>query len=255
MKITPNILATALAAVFCLSPAKAQAELLTPADQAQLAAWLGEGPLALTTVFSKTPGATAADFHAAADGKGRTFSVMEARNDAGQSWLVGGYNPQSWSSKGGFNLTPDESARTAFVFNLSASTKYGQLPDQSEGEDFGAFQTLNDAAYGPVFGAGFDLGVPHNLSSGGTSSILSYVSPTGKNPYTSILDGSPYLLSPNVTYGAIEVYTIAAVPEPATWGMLAVGVAMIAWMRRRRGAAAKQGAASITCGVGRLFCR
>ncbi|MES2260799.1 MAG: PEP_CTERM-anchored TLD domain-containing protein [Pseudomonadota bacterium] len=230
--------AACLLAALCIgAPAHAaDTTLLTAADKGQLASWLGEGPLALTRIFEKTAGATAADFHAAADGKGRTFSVMEARNLAGQSWLVGGYNPQSWSSKGGFNMTLPEAERTAFIFNLTSGRKFTQLPDLAEGEDFGSFQTLNDAGFGPTFGAGFDLAVPGNLGTGGTSAILSYSAPDhSQNTFTSILDGSAYQFTPNVSFGALEVYTISAVPEPATWMMGLAGLGMLAMLRRRKG--------------------
>jgi len=239
MAIQFNLFAgAAVLAALALSSgaASAQAPLLSATDHAQLATWLGQGPIALNRIFAKTDGSTSRDFHAAADGKGRTFSVMEAYNPAGQRWLVGGYNPQSWSSRGGFNMTVPDSERTAFIFNLTSSKQYLQLPQLGEGQDFGASQTLNEADFGPTFGAGLDLAVPADLTTGGTSAILSYYSPTHDGTFTSLLDGEPYQFSPNVRFGAIEVYTIAAVPEPATVAMLAAGLGVCALaLRRRRG--------------------
>ena len=65
------------------APAAMAQSLLDSARQDQLAGWLGEGPLSLTAIYTKAPGDTSRDFHLAADGKGRTFSVMEASNGSG----------------------------------------------------------------------------------------------------------------------------------------------------------------------------
>jgi hypothetical protein len=226
-------IATAALAALTFS-ASAYASLLTMADQAQLSSWLGEGPLALHMLFEKTPGKTAADFHASADGKGRTFTVMQAYGLDGREWLVGGYNPQSWSSKGGFNMTPNEADRTAFLFNLTTGVLFQQLPVLA-GADYGAMQTVNDAALGPSFGAGLDLSVPFDLTTGGVSALLSYNDGIHhQNPFTSLLDNTPYGGMPNVRFGAIETYTINLVPEPGTAWLAGLGLAALALARRRR---------------------
>ncbi|GAB2872894.1 hypothetical protein GCM10027277_47710 [Pseudoduganella ginsengisoli] len=212
----------------------AHASLITTADQAQLSSWLGEGPLSLNLLFEKTPGKTAADFHAAADGKGRTFTVMQAYGVDGRSWLIGGYNPQSWSSKGGFNMTPDEADRVGFLFNLTKGVVFQQLPALA-GDDFGAMQTVNEALMGPTFGAGFDLAVPFDLTNGGSSALLSYNDGIHhQNPFTSLLDNTPYTGTPNLRIGAMEVYTVNLVPEPGTAWLAAGGLAALALARRRR---------------------
>ena len=211
----------------------AHASLLSVADQGQLTSWLGEGPLALDLLFEKTPGKTAADFHAAADGKGRTFTVMQAYGADGRAWLVGGYNPQSWTSLGGFNLTPNEADRVAFLFNLTSGVRFQQLPVLA-GDDFGSMQTVNDAAMGPAFGAGFDLAVASDLTSG-QSALLSYNDGIHhQNPFTSLLDNTPYDNAPNVRFGAIEVYTVNLVPEPGAGWLTAAGLAALALVRRRQ---------------------
>jgi hypothetical protein len=214
----------------------ANASLLTAADQAQLTSWLGEGPLALSLLFEKAPGKTAADFHAAADGKGRTFTVMQAFGTDGRQWLVGGYNPQSWSSKGGFNLTPDEKDRTAFLYNLTTGVRFQQLPALA-GDDYGAMQTVNEASMGPTFGAGFDLSVPFDLTSGGVSALLSYNDGIHhQNPFTSLLDNTPYMGAGNVRYGELQVYTVNLIPEPGAAWLLGAGLGGLALARRRRAA-------------------
>jgi hypothetical protein len=53
--------------------------LLDSTDLTKLEGWLGEGELTLTNVFTKTIGDDGVDFHAAADGKGRTFVVLSAQ--------------------------------------------------------------------------------------------------------------------------------------------------------------------------------
>jgi len=75
--------------------------LLTTAGGTQLETWLGEGSLALTSIFSHQVGdlKTSLDFHTAADGQGRTFAIMEVLGiNGGPNEIIGGYNPQSWNS-------------------------------------------------------------------------------------------------------------------------------------------------------------
>lgn len=222
---------TAVVAVMLQAPAQAD-NLLTSANQTQLDSWLGQPGATLTNIFTKTAGATSQDFHTAVDGKGRTITLMEASNDAGQTWLVGGYDPQSWSSAGGFNFSPDGSARSAFIFNLSSGVKYAQTPNFGGPEDFGKYQTYNDPTLGPTFGFGSDLRVGQDLTHGGQSSLISYCDLNCNTAFVSLLDGSA---NTNVTYGALEVFTITAVPEPAEWGMLGLGLLAVAGVARRRG--------------------
>ncbi len=214
------------------APAFAGTSLLSAADQAQLSAWLGEGQIKLTNIYTKAAGDTSVQFHAAVDGKGRTFSVMEASNGQGQTWLVGGYDPQSWSTKGTFNITLNQSDRTGFLFNLTNGSKHQQTPKSFSADTMGAYQTFNHIDYGPTFGAGNDLYVAQDMTHG-LSLMYSYIDENGVNYNTSLLDGTPYL-RPNVTYGAIQVYSIAAVPEPASVLMLLAGLGALALVRRRQ---------------------
>ncbi|MFM9434212.1 hypothetical protein ACFDR9_001266 [Janthinobacterium sp. CG_23.3] len=200
--------------------------LLTVADKVQLASWLSEGPIALTKVYSKVQGDTSRNFHLAADGKGRTFSVMRASNELGQSWLVGGYNPQSWSTAERYNMTLESNQRTAFIFNLTDGSMHRQTPKTYALDTVGAYQTYNGAAFGPTFGLGYDLSVPENLTTGGHSSLYSYIDPVTGGFGESVLDGSLNNAS-NVTYGAIEVFTISLVPEPGAAGMMVAGLGLL----------------------------
>ena len=215
------------------TPAAMAQSLLNNAQQAQLAGWLGEGPLDLTAIYTKAAGDTSRDFHLASDGKGRTFSVMEASNGSGQTWLVGGYNPQSWNSSSGFNVTQDDRTRTAFLFNLTTGVMLPQLKQYFSGDTIGSRQTFNDIGYGPTFGSGHDLYVPSDLTHGGYSLLYTYNYLNQPPGNISLVDGSVFT-APNITYGAMQVFSISAVPEPASWGMLLLGLASLAGARRAR---------------------
>ncbi|WP_196855261.1 MULTISPECIES: PEP_CTERM-anchored TLD domain-containing protein [unclassified Janthinobacterium] len=225
-------MALALAGMVVCLGAKADSgtSLLSPGYKTQLETWLGEGRLSLTNIYTKAAGDTSLDFHKASDGKGRTFSVMEATNASGQTWLVGGYNPQSWSSTDGMHVTMDDSARTAFLFNLTAGFMLPQLKQYFNGDGIGKDQTYNQAEYGPTFGYGHDLYVPQDLTSGGSSFLYTYNYLGQSSTGVSLLDGSIWNGS-NVTFGAIQVFTISAVPEPATYGLLLAGLGVLVALR------------------------
>ena len=219
---------------FCMGAhADSGISLLSPGYQAQLETWLGEGRLALTNIYSKAAGDTSLDFHKASDGKGRTFSVMEATNSSGKTWLVGGYNPQSWSSTDGMHVTMDDSQRTAFLFNLTAGFMLPQLKQYFNGDGIGQDQTFNRADYGPTFGFGHDLYVPQNLTNGGSSFLYTYNYRGQPSTGVSLLDGSIWHGN-DVTFGAIQVFAISAVPEPATYGLLLTGLLVLLARQRCR---------------------
>lgn len=223
---------------FCLSAqAASEPSLLSPTYQGQLETWLGEGHLKLDAIYTKSAGDTSLDFHKASDGKGRTFSVMEASNAAGQTWLVGGYNPQSWSSTDGMHVTMADSARTGFLFNLTSGLMLPQLKQYFNGDEIGKDQTYNNINYGPTFGYGHDLYVPPDLTHGGGSFLYTYNFRGQPSTGISLLDGSTWQAN-DVTFGAIQIFTISAVPEPATYGMLLAGVGLLALLRRRKATAA-----------------
>jgi hypothetical protein len=192
---------------------------------AQLETWLGQGPLTLTNIFTKQAGSTANNFHGAADGKGATFVLMRASENGGVTWkTVGGYDPLSWSSSNGYNMTSGPANYNAFIFNLTDSVKKNQTND---------YQTYNTATYGPTFGGGHDLNVNYWLTSG-YSLGFTYGGYTGR----SIVDGSSYNGS-DMQVGALEVFTVApyvahAVPEPGSIAILGLGLAGLVAARRKQ---------------------
>ncbi|WP_262311755.1 PEP_CTERM-anchored TLD domain-containing protein [Duganella violaceipulchra] len=209
----------------------AGAGLLTNADQAQLASWLDRPDLKLSLLFSKSSGDTATQFHAAVDNKGPTFSIMEASNSSGQTWVIGGYNPYNWNSSGTPTMTVPQYHRIGLLFNLTSGKIYNQIPRYDIPDDFGAVLAFNDPSSGPIFGAGADLAVDYNLNTG-SSSMVSYCSNSCNSAWTSLLDNSA---DTSITYGRIEVYKIAAVPEPQLWQLLVAGLALVGVARMRAG--------------------
>lgn len=203
--------------------------LLDDGRHAQLERWLGQGEFNLNNVYTLRPGDTSVNFHQAADGKGATFTLIEVTNTAGQTFLVGGYNPQSWSSTDGWHETERDFQRTAFLFNFTTPAVYRQVLSGFELPSQGMRQTYNDILFGPVFGSGPDLLVNNDLTRA-LSWQLSYGNPD--NEGISIIDGS--VGGQTVQVNAMEIFSIAAVPEPASWGMLLAGVGVIGIMGRRR---------------------
>jgi hypothetical protein len=215
--------------------------LLGSAEEAQLEAWLGEGPLTLTNIFTKSAGSAGNVFRSTVNGAGRTFVVMQATQDgSGATAIIGGYNPQSWNSNEGYNITLNDADRTAFIFNLTSLTKNSQQLGAGNCDGCGKYQTYNGSTHGPIFGGGFDLSVTDDLTKG-YSSLWSYA-PTPGALRTSLIDGSHDSGADNashVQYGAMEVFTIAAapptdVPEPGSLALLGLGIGGISIYRRKR---------------------
>jgi hypothetical protein len=208
--------------------------LLDDGRHAQLERWLGAGEFNLNNVYTLRPGDTSVNFHRAADGKGDTITLIEVTNTAGQTFLVGGYNPQSWSSTDGWHETERDFQRTAFIFNFTDPAVYRQVPTSFELPSQGARQTYNDILFGPVFGSGPDLFVNDDLTRA-LSWQLSYGNPD--NEGISIIDGT--VGGQSVRVNAMEIFAITPVPEPATGAMLLAGVGVIGgimrWRQRKRG--------------------
>lgn len=230
--------------------------LLTSEYEEQLDIWLNQGSITLTNIFDHEPGdgKTSYDFHAAADGKGPTITLIQVlENSSGVHWdastnsyssysigeqLIGGYNPQSWDSDAYYHYTPDDDDRTAFLFNLTNSVKQDQKLSTSAYGSWGEYQTYNWSGYGPIFGGGHDLWVNGSLTSGYAYS-LSYGNGYGygPNPDDILIEFFPNDESGDVSYaealyyGHIEVFAITplaeSAPEPTSfvaWSLLALVV-------------------------------
>ena len=203
--------------------------LLDAGKQAQLERWLGAGEINLNNVYTREAGDTSADFHAAADGKGASFTILELSTSEGESFLVGGYNPQSWASQGGWNETPRDWQRTAFLFNFTEPAVYRQILSTFVLPSQGQFQTFNSLGVGPMFGVGPDLVVTGNLDTA-LSWQLSYGDALDEGK--SIVDRS--IGGQALRVDGMEVFAISPVPEPASTAMLAAGVGVLGLLARGR---------------------
>lgn len=190
--------------------------LIGGSDVNQLESWLGQGELTLSRIYAKSAGDTSADFHAAANGQGATFTLIEIINN-GVSRIVGGYNPLSWNSSGTYNFSNAAADQTAFLFNLTDALLY---------EQFGPRQTYNHAGYGPTFGGGHDLHINSALAGGYANIGHTYGdnSQFGQAAYRNAFTGSYNSWS----VGGLEVFTLSAalitVPEPVSWLVFALGL-------------------------------
>ena len=196
--------------------------LLDDGRHAQLERWLGAGEFNLENVYTRQAGDTSADFHAGADAQGATFTLLEVTNDSGASYLVGGYNPQSWAAADGWHETERDFQRTAFLFNFTEPAVYRQILSGYVLPSQGQRQTFNALAFGPVFGSGPDLFVNDNLNAG-LSWQLSYGSPADEG--LSIIDRS--VGGDTVSIDAMEVFALAPIPEPGSYAMLAAGLGVV----------------------------
>jgi hypothetical protein len=243
--------------------------LLSQSYADQLETWLGEGPIEVTQIYAKATGDTSTTFHHAVNGQGRTFVLIEvlAGNYDAQSrhpgdvgtplasgsityydtngightvdnysgkmavslQIIGGYNPQNWSSNNNYNVTPSNDDRTAFLFNLTSTDIQRQNLSAQGLVSSGQFQTYNDNNSGPTFGFGHDIWVSSSLS-GGFAVNRSY---GGTSFNDNILMGGAFSTQ-GLSYGRIEVFTIenvenSAVPEPTTLFIVAgLGLAFFA---------------------------
>jgi hypothetical protein len=203
--------------------------LLDANRAAQLGRWLGAGDINLSNVYTLRPGDTAPDFHKAADDSGATFTLLDVTNPAGQTYLVGGYNPQSWTAGGTWNETSRDWQRTAFLFNMTAPAVYRQILSTYVLPSQGLRQTFNDLNLGPEFGSGPDLFVNHLLD-GALSWQLSYGNPAEEG--LSIIDRTRG--GETVRLDAMEVFAISPVPEPGAAAMLLAGAGVLLARARTR---------------------
>ena len=227
-----TLIAAAVLASAAVAPVAAQtgAPPLDPVLEGQLERWLGAGDQIFENVYTRQGALdTSVDFHAAADGRGPSFTLLRVSDAAGKAWLVGGYNPQSWDQDDGWHYTQRDFQRTAFIFNYTAPAVYRQVPSGFELPSQGSFQTFNAPDQGPTFGAGPDLFVNDRLDTA-LSWRLSYGDPAGEG--RSIIDGS--VGGRFFAVDALEVYAVSPIPEPRGAAMLAGGLGLLALAARRR---------------------
>jgi hypothetical protein len=193
------------------------------------------GSLTFTNIFDKAAGATPLGFHAAADGKGPTITLMEVRQQGTTNpyQIIGGFNPLSWDSDSHYHSPAD---RTAFIFNLTNSDRRDQTLHSS-----GTLQTYNDSSYGPTFGGGHDIeirsGLPFSLDVGHLFS-QSFCT----NIAVSCVGGANILgqlHSTSLEINQLEVFTISeaavsAVPLPAALPLFVSGLGGLLFVARRR---------------------
>ncbi len=192
------------------TPIVGGSEILDAGGALQLETWLGQGAISLTNIFTKEVGSSSFDFHDACNGKGATFSVIELMDGT----IVGGYNPQSWNSSDSYNMTPDDADRTAFLFDLTDAHYFAQrLSSESMGQ--GEYQTYNYSGVGPSFGSGSDLYVDYNLNNCAVK-VENWIGDGGGYSYAS--DGGVFV--PGGSIAKLEVFSVAAIPEPATLGLI-----------------------------------
>lgn len=220
--------------------------LLNQDNVEQLGNWLGQG-VDLTNIYTKQSGNTSYDFHAAVDGKGATFTVMQLTNQySGMTSMIGGYNPESWNNYSGWNLSSNTNDRSAFLFNLSTDSVFHQRTDQvtysyydgwsgyqTYTQDNGQYQTYNYSYYGPLFGGGNDLYVDHELNYA-YSNLYSYASTSS----TSLFGDNSYYYWGGMAISGFEVFTLAPerndVPEPASLALFAIALGGLAAASRKR---------------------
>jgi len=220
----PIVAAGLVGAVFGLwtPPTLAQdqpAPLLDQVLYGQLERWLGAGQLTLQNLYTWEDSDNSLDFHAAADERGPTFTLMHVSNEAG-NWLVGGYNPLSWSSVDGWHESVRDAQRTAFIFNYTDPAVYRQVLTDNILPSQGLRQTYNAPDHGPTFGAGPDLFVNDRLDT-----VLSWQLTYGDPDFEgrSIIDGS--YGGQYMQLDALELYAISPIPEPRQNAMLLSGLA------------------------------
>ena len=174
-------------------------DILTGTGHAQLSEWLGED-VDLTRIFAKgVDGNDSYAWHAAVDGQGATFTIMEIfDNDTNERRVIGGYKSKSWLSSGGYL-----SSESAFLFNLSDSLIFEKNDRASNGVN----ATYNSQSYGSTFGGGHDLYVNTSLSGGHANIGHTYgdTSQYGQSYYREEFAGSYN----NWTIGAYETFTLS----------------------------------------------
>ena len=240
--------ALAGAVLALVAPDPAAAAYLTTAYENRLETWVGQGNLTFTNIFTSAAGdgKTSADFHAAADGRGRTITLIKIAGGTYNGQIIGGYNPQSWNTSNSWNTTTADANRAAFIFNLTTDVRLRQQlsTENPNYPNYGSYQTFNASYVGPTFGGGYDITADNSLSSG-SARQFSYGAPGNVNGYygQNVFGLGAYTL---FNIAGIEVYEVSSAPleaVPAPPGLVlglvgAVTLLPAGWRRRRAAARA-----------------
>jgi len=135
-------------------------------------------------------GMNGATFHKKCDGLKNTISIVKCKfNGASKSSLIGGYLDGAWNSGGGYIQS-----NSSFIFSLSTKTKCTVTNATYGGS--------GQAAYGPTFGGGHDIGVILNGQS--------YVNPHSYSGTAKIVEIKNYAGTGHAYFTPedIEVYTL-----------------------------------------------
>lgn len=224
--------------------------LISSGQADQLDSLLGLGTQDFTRIFSGIAGvATAAQFHAAADGAGPTFTVYNIDVDGGTA-LIGGYASGDWGGTTGLHADPD-----AFIFNLTT----GELqdtqvrPDDSlsvHPEVFANFGSGHDIFVGfGILGTCNGNAAPADCN--GYSYSHSYDPSQGQITVagdTGGADGSSGLAYNRWRVLSMDVYTVTSltpVPLPAGLPLLIAALGLMGLSQRRRQAWRSNSAAAM----------
>ena len=196
-------------------------DIIDQNDVATLGNWLGSN-LELTNIFTKEDGMTSHHWHDAVDGKGATFTLIEATfNEV--TYIFGGYNEASWNSSATYNQI-SYATDTSFLFSLTENVKLER--------DRNVYSTYSNTGYGATFGSGHDLHINTALSGGYSNLGYSY---GDTSQYTTasrrtLLAGS----SNGFVVEKYETFTVSAskVPGPSTLAIFALGIMGLGIRRR-----------------------
>jgi hypothetical protein len=128
------------------------------------------------------------DFHSKCDNHNNTLTIVKAH---GTSYIFGGFTSINWESSGVWKSDPN-----AFLFSLTNKDnqpcKMRQINTQ--------YSILCNSAYGPTFGAGFDICICNTIAGSTLKLGVSYEHPQPSQGQSYLAGSNPFQLS------EIEVY-------------------------------------------------
>ena len=205
--------ALALALAAPQASAQSGAPPLDPVLEGQLERWLGAGDQIFDNIYTRQgAGDDALDFHAAADERGPTFTLVRVSDRGGPSLAGRRLQPAELvDSDDGWHFTQRDFQRTAFIFNYTEPAVYRQVPSSFELPSQGSFQTFNAIDQGPTFGAGPDLFVDEPARHRAVLAPELWRPGRGRAQHHRRL-GRRTLLCRSMP---LEVYAVSPIPEPA----------------------------------------